>query len=92
MLRRTATGASFVDFHLIGGRIRIRNHSLLRIRRGLRRWARGLITRRLRFDGARASATSWNAHLAHDHTLQLRRRLFSPYPFCDGLLPSPVLR
>jgi RNA-directed DNA polymerase len=91
-LRRTATGVSFVGFHLIGGRIRLRNHSLLRIRRGLRRCARGLVTRRLLIDGARASATSWNAHLAHGHTLQLRRRLFSPYPFCDGLHPSPDLR
>ena len=90
-LRRTATGVSFVGFHLIGGRIRLRNHSLLRIRRGLRRCARGLATRRLLIDGARASATSWNAHLAHGHTLQLRRRLFSPYPFCDGLLPSADL-
>lgn len=91
-LRRTATGASFVGFHLISGRIRLRNHSLLRIRRGLRRCARGLVSHRLRIAGARASATSWNAHLAHGHTLQLRRRLFSPYPFCDGLLPSPDLR
>jgi len=65
---------------------------LLRIRRGLRRCARGLLRRRLRIEAARASATSWNAHLAHGHTLQLRRRLFSPYPFCDGLLPSAALR
>ena len=91
-LHRTAAGASFVGFHLIGGRIRLRNHSLLRIRRGLRRCARGLVTRRLRIDGARASATSWNAHLAHGHTLQLRRRLFARYPFCAGLLPSADLR
>ena len=45
-LRRTATGVCFVGFHLIGGRIRLRNHSLLRIRRGLRRSARGLLRRR----------------------------------------------
>ena len=91
-LRRTATGVSFVGFHLIGGRIRLRNHSLLRIRRGLRRCARGLLSRSLHIEAARASATSWNAHLTHGHTLQLRRRLFSPYPFCDGLLPSAALR
>ena len=91
-LIRTATGASFVGFHVIGGRIRLRNHSLLRIRRGLRRCSRALSHRRISVDRARASSTSWNGHLAHGHTLQLRQRLFSPYRFCDGLLPSPHLR
>ena len=91
-LHRTAAGASFVGFHLIGGRIRLRNHSLLRIRRGLRRCSRDLATGCLRIDRARASALSWNAHLAHGHTLQLRRQLFAPYPFCAGLLPSGALR
>jgi predicted alpha/beta-hydrolase family hydrolase len=33
---RTSIGASFVGFRLIAARIRPRNHSLLRIRRGLR--------------------------------------------------------
>jgi RNA-directed DNA polymerase len=91
-LRRTAMGASFVGFHLIGGRIRLRNHSLLRIRRGLRRRELALKQRRITVAQAQASAQSWNAHLAHGHTLHLRRRLFSPHRFCDGLLPSPDLR
>lgn len=90
-LRRTAMGASFVGFHLIGGRIRLRNHSLLRIRRGLRRRELALKQRRITVAQAQASAQSWNAHLAHGHTLQLRHRLFSPHRFCDGLLPSPEL-
>ena len=84
-------GASFVGFHLIGGRIRLRNHSLLRIRRGLRRRELALKQRRITVAQAQASAQSWNAHLAHGHTLQLRHRLFSPHRFCDGLLPSPEL-
>jgi hypothetical protein len=61
-LHRTATGASFVGFHVIGGRIRLRNHSLLRIRRGLRPSARALRHRRISLDQAQASARSWDAH------------------------------
>ena len=88
-LHRTAMGASFVGFHLIGGRIRLRNHSLLRIRRGLRRCAQGLGHGRLRPARVRASALSWNAHLAQGHTVRLRRRLFASYSFCAGLVPVP---
>ena len=84
-LHRTAAGASFVGFHVIGGRIRLRNHSLLRIRRGLRRSARALTLRRISLDQAQASARSWDAHLAHGHTVQLRRRLFAPHSFATGL-------
>jgi hypothetical protein len=61
-LHRTATGASFAGFHVIGGRIRLRNHSLLRIRRVLRRSARALMHRRISLDQAQASARSWDAH------------------------------
>jgi hypothetical protein len=68
-LHRTARGASFVGFPVIGGRIRLRNHSLLRIRQ----------------DQAWAACQSWDAHLAHGHTLGWRHRLFAPYPFACGL-------
>jgi retron-type reverse transcriptase len=91
-IRRTATGASFVGFHLIGGRIRLRNHSLLRIRRGLRRHSRYLPQGRISAARARASALSWDAHLAHGHTLLLRRQLFAPYPFAAGLPTDAALR
>jgi retron-type reverse transcriptase len=90
-IRRTATGASFVGFHLIGGRIRLRNHSLLRIRRGLRRHSRNLPQGRISAARARASALSWDAHLAHGHTLLLRRQLFAPYPFAAGLPTDAAL-
>ncbi len=90
-IHRTASGASFVGFYVIGGRIRLRNHSLLRIRRGLRRCAQGLAHRRLRHAQAHASALSWNAHLAHGHTVRLRRRLFLPHGFCADLVPTSPL-
>jgi hypothetical protein len=28
---------------------------------------------------------SWDAHMAHGHTLQLRRQLFAPHSFSAGL-------
>jgi RNA-directed DNA polymerase len=80
-----------VGFHVIGGRIRLRNHSLLRIRRGLRRTAHGLAQRRISLQKAWATCQSWDAHLAHGHTLQLRRRLFSPYAFASGLPAAGAL-
>jgi retron-type reverse transcriptase len=82
-----ARGASFVGFHVIGGRIRVRNHSLLRIRRGLRRCHQALLQRRLSVERARRSAQSWNAHLAQGHTIRLRQRLFSSHRFCADLSP-----
>jgi len=82
-----ARGASFVGFHVIGGRIRVRNHSLLRIRRGLRRCHEALLQRRLSVERARRSAQSWNAHLAQGHTIRLRQRLFSSHRFCADLSP-----
>jgi RNA-directed DNA polymerase len=77
----TALGASFVGFHVIGGRISLRYHSLLRIRRGLRRCARALAHHRVTTQRAFASAQSRDAHLAHGHTHELRRRLFAAHAF-----------
>jgi retron-type reverse transcriptase len=83
----TARGASFVGFRVIGGRIRLRNHSLLRIRKGLRRCQKAILQRRCSVARARSSALSWNAHLAHGHTLRLRQRLFRSHRFCADLSP-----
>ena len=90
-LHRTAMGASFVGFHVIGGRIRLRNHSLLRIRRGLRHTATCLAQQCISQNQAWASCQSWDAHLAHGHTLGLRHRLFAPYSFACGLPASTPL-
>ena len=84
-LRRCRDGASFVGFHLLPGRIRVRNHNLLRGRRQLRTLKRGVDTGRISLKCARASTLSWNAHLAHGHTWRLRRRLFADISFAAGL-------
>jgi retron-type reverse transcriptase len=84
-IRRTRDGASFVGFFVRPGRIRVRNHNLLRGRRRLRLQHRAVITGRLSAAAARASLQSWSAHLAHGQTWRLRRRLFRDLPYAAGL-------
>ena len=84
-LRRCRLGASFVGFHVLPGRIRVRNHNLLKGRLRLRSLKRGVAAGHLSPETARARTLSWNAHLAHGHTWRLRRRLFADLPFAAGL-------
>jgi retron-type reverse transcriptase len=84
-MRRTLDGASFVGFHVVRGVIRLRNHSLLRGRRRLRTHVQGVAAGIITADAARASLQSWNAHLAHGHTRNLRRRLFHRLSFAPEL-------
>ena len=84
-IRRTADGASFVGFFVRPGRVRLRNHNLIRGRRRLKRLGHAVATGACSMEEARTSLLSWNAHLAHGHTIRLRRRLFAGVPFADGL-------
>ena len=84
-IRRTLDGASFVGFHVVRGVIRLRNHSLLRGRRRLKSHAQGVSAGSVSSEQARASLQSWNAHLAHGHTHNLRRRLFQGLSFAPEL-------
>jgi len=84
-IRRTLDGASFVGFHVVRGVIRLRNHSLLRGRRRLKSHAKGVSAGSVSSEQARASLQSWNAHLAHGHTHNLRRRLFQGLSFAPEL-------
>ena len=84
-IRRTRDGASFVGFQVVRGVIRVRNHSLLRGRRRLRTQIKGVSARIITAEQARVSLQSWNAHLAHGHTHNLRRRLFQSLAFAPEL-------
>jgi len=84
-IRRTLDGASFVGFHVVRGVIRLRNHSLLRGQRRLKSHAQGVSAGSVSSEQARASLQSWNAHLAHGHTHNLRRRLFQGLSFAPEL-------
>jgi hypothetical protein len=65
--------------------VRVRNHNLIAGRRRLRRQARAVAAGLCAPEVARQSLLSWNAHLAHGHTLRLRRRLFAGLPFAADL-------
>ena len=82
---RTADGASFVGFFVRPGRVRLRNHNLLRGRRRLKRLSYAVATGACSFEEARTPLLCWNAHLAHGPTMRLRRRLFAGVPFAEGL-------
>jgi len=84
-MRRCRDGTSFVGFHLLSGRIRVRNHTLRRGRRRLRAVAAAVAAGNLAPDQARQRLISWNAHLAHGHTWRLRRQAFAPLPFANDL-------
>jgi retron-type reverse transcriptase len=85
-IQQTRHGASFVGFRVFPGRVRVRNHNLLKGKRRLRRLQQGVSSGSIVEPAARSSLQSWNAHLAHGHTWRLRRRLFAGLPFADGLL------
>jgi len=84
-IRRCGDGASFVGFFVRPARVRVRNHNLLAGRRRLKRQARAVAAGHCSPEAARQSLLSWNAHLAHGHTLRLRRRLFAGLPFATDL-------
>ena len=77
---------SFVGFRVVSGRVRVRNHNLLKGKRRLRLLQEGVVTGALPAATARARLQSWNAHLRHGHTWRLRRRLFAGLAFADGLV------
>jgi RNA-directed DNA polymerase len=84
-LRCTRHGASFVGFHVLPQRVRVRNHNLLKGRRRLKALARDVAAGHCSPEVARIRVISWNAHLAHGTTWRLRRRLFRDLPFAAGL-------
>jgi retron-type reverse transcriptase len=84
-IRRCTDGASFVGFFVKPARVRVRNHNLIQGRRRLKRQTQAVATGRCSPEAARQSLQSWNAHLAHGHTLRLRRRLFAGLSFAPQL-------
>ena len=84
-IRRCRDGTSFVGFHLLSDRIRVRNHTLRRGRRRLRAVAAAVAAGLMSAEEARKRLISWNAHLAHGQTWRLRRQAFTPLPFANDL-------
>lgn len=84
-IRRCSDGSSFVGFFVRPARVRVRNHNLLRGRRRLKWQVLEVKAGRRSPGAARQSLLSWNAHLAHGHTIRLRRRLYAGVDFAADL-------
>ena len=84
-IRQTRHGACFVGFRVLPGRVRVRNHNLLKGKRRLWDQHKGVAAGAIAEAEARTSLRSWNAHLAHGNTWRLRRRLFADVSFAEDL-------
>jgi retron-type reverse transcriptase len=83
-LFETNCGANFVGFRVLPDRIRVRNDNLQRGRRRLKQqqqdYERGEIT----WEQVSQSCQSWDAHLQHADTHQLRQHIFDKIPSWEG--------
>lgn len=74
-LFRTHHGANFVGFRVLGDHIRVRNHNLRRGRDRLNQLQQAHAEGLLGEDDILKRLGSWNAHLAHGDTWQLRQNI-----------------
>ena len=70
-------GASFLGFHILPDRTRIRAENLRRARRRFARLQRAFARGAAPWPKVQASLQSWGAHAAHGDTWHLRQRIFS---------------
>ena len=75
-LFETRYGANFVGFRVLENQIRVRGHNLRQGRKRLREMAIAHGTGQLTIDEIGQRLQSWNAHLEHGDTWQLRRSIF----------------
>ncbi len=80
----TRQGANFVGFRVLPDRIRVRNHNLRRSRRRVKQFQQQYAVGDLSLADLIQRLQSWEAHLRHGDTHQLRRTLFDSYPFVRG--------
>ena len=80
-LFETRHGANFVGFRVLPDRVRVRNDNLRRSRRRLKQlqvdYARGEVSLQKLIERLQ----SWDAHLKHGDTYQLRQDIFNHYTF-----------
>ncbi len=80
-LFETRHGANFVGFRVLSDRVKVRNDNLRRARRRLKQlqadYARGKVS----LEKLIERLQSWEAHLEHADTYQLRKDIFNQYIF-----------
>lgn len=80
-LFETSYGANFVGFRILPERIRVRNDNLRRARRRLKQMQKQFDLGKVDLSKLRQRLQSWEAHLKHGNTYQLRRSIFNCYSF-----------
>lgn len=80
-LFETKHGASFLGFRIFPDQIRVSNGNLHRGRRRLRKLQAQYASGSISPEALKRSLQSWNAHLQHGDTWQLRERIFTALVF-----------
>jgi retron-type reverse transcriptase len=80
-LYETRHGANFLGFRILPDRIRVRSENLRRGRRRLHQLQRDYAQGKINFQDVHCSILSWQAHLAHSDSWQLRQKIFASLVF-----------
>jgi retron-type reverse transcriptase len=80
-LFETKKGANFVGFRVLPDRIRVRNDNLRRSRHRLRQLQYDYHYGQISLEKLIQRLQSWEAHLKHGDTYQLRRSIFNQWGF-----------
>jgi retron-type reverse transcriptase len=80
-LFETKQGANFLGFRVLPDRIRVRNDNLRRSRRRFRELQYDYRYQQISLEKLIQRVQSWEAHLKHGDTYQLRRKIFDNWKF-----------
>jgi retron-type reverse transcriptase len=80
-LTATVHGANFLGFRILPDRIRVRTENLRFGRRRIRKLQSDYATGKIEIEKVSQCLQSWQAHLAHGDTWQLRQQIFAPLVF-----------
>ena len=83
----TSQGANFVGFRVLCDRTRVRNDNLRRARHRIKRLQRAYSEKRISLNALTQRLQSWEAHLKHGDTHQLRQHIFTNLSFCKTSQP-----
>ncbi|EAZ89367.1 RNA-directed DNA polymerase [Crocosphaera chwakensis] len=77
----TNIGATFLGFRIFHHKIRVRNQNIHRGRRRLKQLQKDFAQGKINVSDVITSLNSWNAHLEHGDTWQLRQQIFTSLLF-----------
>lgn len=88
-LFETEGGASFVGFRVLPDRVRVRNDNLRRSRYRLRQMQYDYRYGQISLEKLIERIQSWEAHLKHGDTYQLRKNIFDAWSFSRSAIQNP---